>query len=734
MSSTTLSIQIENALQHSKNLKQQLGRIDHFIGNGGAALTSSPTEQTGLEDELGKLTTILETLKETGAKLQARSKTLAAEGRFYQRLFQVSTDGCLITDAGGVIQQANPTATTLLNESEDSLKGNPLVRFLASDDQQAFQTCLTQLRDSRGPKVKEWEVLVQPTNRPAFTAILAGVAVGDGESRLAGLLWELRDISERKQIEQDLQQSQHRLKALFDHTQDGILLANDESRYVDVNPAACTLLGYSRKELLKLNLWSLTPAVSREAGQQLWQEFLTAGSLAGEYPLQRKDGTTIVVDYRAVANIVPGLHLSVLRDVTDRKQAEEELLHQRDRAKALADISHIFAKTGLDTADVWDQIVRRTAELIGDTCVMTLVSGDGQWLMPSAFYHSNPTVLDFIHNLLASQPSRVDEALPGRVVQTGEPLLIPEVSQEQVAALIEAKNWTFVEKVGVHSLLIVPLRVQDRIIGTLGLSRDSPGNPYTADHQIFLQQIADRGALFIQNARLFQEVKQQSNHLRALSGRLAEAQEIERQALARELHDQIGQNLTGLDLNLNIIQGQLTDVSAPTKELIQPRLDDSLALVGEMAERIRDLMSELSPSVLDDYGLMAALEWYGQKFASRVDFTIRVQGQELDPRPATPIEHALFRITQEALTNVAKHAQASVVTLKVETDDGMVRLVIADDGLGFEPADGLAATGRHGWGLSTMAERAEAVGGRCRLESKPGQGTRVIVEAPHVAG
>lgn len=720
---TILDKQMGTALSH---LNQQLDRISNME----ETLTSWPAERTVLDDELRKLQVALETLKFTARELQTRSKTLAAECQYYQSLFQSNKDGCLITNAEGLIQKVNHKAATLLNESEGFLKGKLLVHFLASNEHQNFYAYLSRLQDNRLPPVEEWEVLVQPVRQPCFTAILAGLAVNDGEGHLAGLLWELRDITERKQIEQDLQASQRRLQALFDHTQDAILLANDEARYVDVNPAACALLGYSQEELLALSLWDLSPLVSRELGQQLWREFLAIGRMAGEYQLQCKDETTVVVEYRAVANIVPGLHLSVLRDVTERKQAEEEVLQQRDRARALADISQVFARTGLSSADVWDQIVRRTAELIGDVCVMTLLSADEQWLVPQAFYHPDPTVLEFICNVLTAKLSRVDATLPGRVVQTGEPLLIPEVPQEQMMTLLEAKSWSFGEKVGVHSLLIVPLRVQDRVIGTLGLSRDRSGAPYTGDHQIFLQQIADRAALFIENVRLFEEVKQQSAHLRVLSGRLAESQEIERKALAGELHDQVGQNLTGLDLNLNIIQGQLAAVSAPTRELIQLRVNDSLALVEEMAERVRNLMSELSPSILDDFGLIAALQWYGKKLASRVDFTITVQGQEPAPRLATPIEHALFRITQEALTNVAKHAHASAVTLTLDTDNGTVRLVIADDGRGFDPVERNQAPTRQSWGLLMMTERAEAVGGNCCLESSPGQGTRVIVEVP----
>jgi signal transduction histidine kinase len=128
--------------------------------------------------------------------------------------------------------------------------------------------------------------------------------------------------------------------------------------------------------------------------------------------------------------------------------------------------------------------------------------------------------------------------------------------------------------------------------------------------------------------------------------------------------------------------------------------------------------------VLDDYGLVAALRWYAEQFARRTGIGVVVEGEEPVPRLATRVEGALFRIAQEALTNVAKHAQATHVLVSVHVQGEILRLVVADDGIGFDP--GLSAG--HGWGLLTMTERAEGVGGRCRIESVPGQGTRVSVE------
>jgi len=248
---------------------------------------------------------------------------------------------------------------------------------------------------------------------------------------------------------------------------------------------------------------------------------------------------------------------------------------------------------------------------------------------------------------------------------------------------------------------------------------------YGEEEQLLFSTIADEVAVAVENARLFEAVEDQRMRLQALSTRVAEAEDSERQRLARELHDQVGQNLTALGINLNIVRTQMP-VEAAT--LVSPRLDDSLSLVEETAERIRGVMANLRPPLLDDYGLVAALHWYGAQFAMRTGIDLHVDGEEPAPRLAVPVENALFRIAQEALNNVAKHAQAVQVTVEVAVEDGIVRLVVADDGVGFDPRRAGAPDGRQGWGLLTMAERAEAIGGRCRVESCPGRGTRVTAE------
>jgi PAS domain S-box-containing protein len=221
------------------------------------------------------------------------------------------------------------------------------------------------------------------------------------------------------------------------------------------------------------------------------------------------------------------------------------------------------------------------------------------------------------------------------------------------------------------------------------------------------------------------EIVRQSGQLRALAVRLAEVEETGREHLARELHDQVCQSLTALSLTLTLLQTQMPPKAAAK---LRGRIAGAVALVEQMGETIRDVMAELRPPMLDDYGLLSALRWYGTEFSGKTGIGVEVLGQEAVPRLAAPVELALFRIVQEAMANVAKHAGATEVVLTEAEDNGTVRLVIADNGVGFDQERLGQPEGRHLWGLMTMSERAAAAGGRCHIESQPGQGTRVVVE------
>jgi PAS domain S-box-containing protein len=222
-------------------------------------------------------------------------------------------------------------------------------------------------------------------------------------------------------------------------------------------------------------------------------------------------------------------------------------------------------------------------------------------------------------------------------------------------------------------------------------------------------------------------LKQQSRQLRILSARLSEAEELERKRIARELHDQVGQNLTVVGINLSIVKSK---IPAGEMDVQKARLEDSMVLVEEITEFTRCLMSDLRPPDMDLLGLVASIGWYGERFSMRTGVDVVVEGEEIHPRPAADVENNLFRIVQEVLTNIGKHARAGCARVRVDVIDGMLRLVIADDGVGFDPSRAPKVEARGGWGLMTMTERAEAIGGRFLVESKIGEGTRVTVEVP----
>lgn len=228
------------------------------------------------------------------------------------------------------------------------------------------------------------------------------------------------------------------------------------------------------------------------------------------------------------------------------------------------------------------------------------------------------------------------------------------------------------------------------------------------------------------NSNLLREVTRQRRQAHAYARRLDRAEEGERQRLARELHDHAGQLLTALGINLNVVRRHLPSA---TLTRAGARLDEAIAQVDELSSWMRARMTELRPDVLDDYGLTAALRWYAQRFSERRELPVHVQVAR--PWPAFPpdTETAVFRIVQEALTNVAKHARATAVQIRLDVSARAARLVIADDGVGFDP-HATAPRGRTGWGLMTMRERAEGAGGSWTLDTRTGHGTRITVILP----
>ncbi|GFO69813.1 hypothetical protein GMLC_33920 [Geomonas limicola] len=213
--------------------------------------------------------------------------------------------------------------------------------------------------------------------------------------------------------------------------------------------------------------------------------------------------------------------------------------------------------------------------------------------------------------------------------------------------------------------------------------------------------------------------------LKRYAQRLIVQEEDLRKEVSRELHDDIGQELTALGLNLAYIGNLLADQTRPD---LRSTLEDSRQLTKEISRTVRNLMVELRPSQLEEYGLGGALRSYADQYRQRTGLEVLVDIDENIPRLTPKQEIALFRITQEALNNVAKYALANLVTVTLSREGDLLQLCITDDGQGFVPStDNLQLTGS-GWGLTIMRERAELAGGTLRLSSESGMGTTVLIE------
>ncbi len=278
-------------------------------------------------------------------------------------------------------------------------------------------------------------------------------------------------------------------------------------------------------------------------------------------------------------------------------------------------------------------------------------------------------------------------------------------------------------------MIALPLTVRDQVIGCVVLCRTSAlaEEQITPDEFHLLVGIAEQLGLSIENARLYQEAQEREALLGNLLRQAVGAQESERQRIARELHDATGQSLTAIALGLRGVEAILD--SEP--EIAAKQIEELRTFTTNALDELRQLIADLRPSQLDDLGLIAALQWYlrefEKRFAIQTSFTVEGNRLRLPPEHET----VLFRITQEALTNVAKHAHASHVQVKLSFGPTQVDVCIRDDGRGFDPDQVLSTNSTHvGWGLLGIQERVSLLGGRYQVETAPNQGTRVQVWVP----
>ncbi|GAB1541219.1 hypothetical protein NUACC21_38890 [Scytonema sp. NUACC21] len=321
-----------------------------------------------------------------------------------------------------------------------------------------------------------------------------------------GMLGVVQDVTDRKQLEAELRRRERQFKTLAENSPDIISRIDSEFRHLYVSPAIKQVTGIPAEEFVgKTNTDLGMPEESCTLWHEHWRRIFAGGQPEElEFSFQAQDGGTRWYHSRSVPEFASdGKIESILgfcRDVTHYKEVEK-------RERFLAQASQTFAAASLDLQTVLNDITRLVSEYTGDVCVLSLLSEDKQWLDPASFYHTDPEVREFVSELLTRYPRRADEGIGGRVMQTGEALLMPVTAQDEFGAIIKPEYQLYLERFSVYSTLIVPLKVRGQAIGVLSLTRHHPGEPHNTDDQNLFQDLADRAAMAIANAQLYQQAQ-----------------------------------------------------------------------------------------------------------------------------------------------------------------------------------------------------------------------------------
>ena len=278
-----------------------------------------------------------------------------------------------------------------------------------------------------------------------------------------------------------------------------------------------------------------------------------------------------------------------------------------------------------------------------------------------------------------------------------------------------------IKEMDVHSLVISGMYQSNSLTGILVAQMHRTIRDFTQEELDLLRGLADQASIAVGNATLFEQVVASRERQQTLTRRLVDLQEDERRNLAKELHDQIGQMMTGLQFSLSSLLAKATEEQ-------KEKIADAQEQVRKLIALTREISMNLRPSMLDDTGLILTLMWHFNRYKSQTDIRINFQHYNLlEKRFDTAIETAVFRIIQEALTNVARYAKTDSVDIVLQLEEQVIEIEVIDKGQGFN-LDEVDATAH--MGLNSMRERAYAVGGFLEIDTAPAEGTRIHAVIP----
>jgi PAS domain S-box-containing protein len=510
-----------------------------------------------------------------------------------------------------------------------------------------------------------------------------------------------------------------RYQALFTFAPDGYLVTDTRGTIQEANQAAATLFNFTAEFLQgRLLLNFATPEeqsrfrmllaqlcrgepVASWVGQMVRRKHQVFDAAITAAPVVDPDGQVVAIRW-------------MLRDVSDQLETERRAQHLATRLHHLRTIDQALLAAHSPPA-IADATLDHVHALIScqHAAVIIFVPENGTAIIRARSFDDGA----------AAQEQNGEMPLPPL-----EPLLSLQYGEYCLArdlGTLDAPYTAvrgYLEQLGMQATLSLPLVAQQQAIGILLFGATAP-DAFAHEHVGIAQEIANQLAVAIQQSQLFEAVQANQERMATLSRRLLDIQEQERRAIARELHDEVGQALTGLQLSL----GMLGRNATPEQ---QPQFTNANSILVELMERINTMSLNLRPSILDNLGILPALVRQIERYTHQTGIQVDFHHAELDRRFSPEIETVVYRVVQEALTNVARYAGVAYVQVQITIGDDPPCIVIEilDEGQGFDlPAALNAGTSS---GVSGMYERVGLVGGDLFIETAPGQGTTIIAEIP----
>lgn len=646
----------------------------------------------------------------------------------YRTLFETMAQGVAHVNRDGIIIAANPAASRIFGLPEHALIGRS-----------AWDSGWKAIRqDGAEFPPEEFPSLVAMQTGEEVKDVVMGVFNPEDEAyrwikihavpqfQFAGekpsqVYLTFEDVSARVRVEQALRESEERYRLLVELSPDAIGVQS-RGEILFVNEAGARILGAkSPEELIGrryedfLHPGDLPPIVDRQRALDQSQALQPS-----EVKVTRLDGQVITIESTAMPFTYEGepAVLFISRDVTARKRIERSEREQRALAEGLRDISSALSST-LDYEEVLDRILENIARVAAfDTADILLVENGAARIVRWRGYDQIATGPVDVRPL----SFKISEVPNFRqMAESGLPLVIPDTR--------EFSGWVDIPELRfIRSFAGAPIRARGRVMGFLTVTSQMPGF-YGSTYAPRMQALADQAAIALENSRLYEQVIAGRERMRLLTQQVVSAQEEERHRLSRELHDEAGQSLTALQIGLQLAHDEIS----PDQASVRRQLKGSIALAEATMDRMRFLAQNLRPPALDAIGLVPTLKDLCDEFALRSGLSVKFTS---DPVPdlSEEVNVSLYRLLQEAFTNIIKHARAKQVLVAIHADGREVSLSICDDGKGFDSEKTTISTNKSGGiGLLGMQERLELIGGTLDLQTAPGSGTTLISRVPHDA-